>query len=62
MKMYTTCSKMAHKSVLRVIWKLRKFLSHKPVFSFIGSTLGMILLLILWELGLGLFIEIVDYI
>ena len=61
MKMCRTCSKMAHKSVLRAIWKLRKFLSQKPVFSFIGSTLGMILLMILWELGLGLLIGIVDY-
>ena len=52
---------MAHKSVLRAIWKLRKFLSQKPVFSFIGSTLGMILLMSLWELGLGLLIRIVDY-
>ena len=61
MKMCRTCSKMAHKSVLRAIWKLRKFLSQKPVFSFIGSILGLIFLMILWELGFGLLIGIVDY-
>ena len=36
----------------------QKISKSKPVFSFIGSTLGMILLMILWELGLGLLIEV----
>ena len=44
-----------------VYLETEKFLSHRSSFSFIGSILGLILLMILWELGLRILIGIVDY-
>ena len=54
MKMCTTCSKMVHKSVLRLDSTLRKFLSMKLSFQFHELNFGMILLSILFELDFEL--------